>query len=576
MMNWIQKNKVQTAALIIVAVITNYLSAHFRIHQEDTVRAFSTLFSNPLSVFRFAPLSLHVIDLGITLVAAFVVFLLLLDRKANKKHFRKGVHGSAQWGDWSKDLKGMYAADSSKNMILSQNIQKALSNTGVPYPLQRNNNVVVIGGSGSGKTRFFIKPNLMQTNADFVVTDPKGTILHETGYILRKANYKIKVLNLNDLTKSMRYNPFRYIDSEQDILKVVETIIKNTSGNSKEDFWVKAERLLYQAYISVILSRFPQEEHHLGTVIDLLELSVTKQQDENYKNAIDLMFDEIAEEEPDAFCVKQYRQFKLAAGETMKSILISCGARLAAINIPAVRQLLSQDELHLEQLGCDQRPIALFVVIPDTDSTFNFIAAILYSQMLNILCSIADTTYGGSLPRHVRFMLDEFANVGVIPEFDKTIATIRSRNISASVMLQTLSKLKKLYKDNAETIIGNCDTLVFLGGKEASTLKMISEQLGKETIDDYNVSRTRSNTDSYNQNYSKVGRQLLTVDELQTMPRQQCIVMILGLNPFKDNKYDIEQHPLYPYHGNDASSRYWFDYEKYLRHLREKQPASKH
>lgn len=556
MMNWIQKNKVQTAALIIVAVITNYLSAHFRIHQEDTVRAFSTLFSNPLSVFRFAPLSLHVIDLGITLVAAFVVFLLLLDRKANKKHFRKGVHGSAQWGDWSKDLKGMYAADSSKNMILSQNIQKALSNTGVPYPLQRNNNVVVIGGSGSGKTRFFIKPNLMQTNADFVVTDPKGTILHETGYILRKANYKIKVLNLNDLTKSMRYNPFRYIDSEQDILKVVETIIKNTSGNSKEDFWVKAERLLYQAYISVILSRFPQEEHHLGTVIDLLELSVTKQQDENYKNAIDLMFDEIAEEEPDAFCVKQYRQFKLAAGETMKSILISCGARLAAINIPAVRQLLSQDELHLEQLGCDQRPIALFVVIPDTDSTFNFIAAILYSQMLNILCSIADTTYGGSLPRHVRFMLDEFANVGVIPEFDKTIATIRSRNISASVMLQTLSKLKKLYKDNAETIIGNCDTLVFLGGKEASTLKMISEQLGKETIDDYNVSRTRSNTDSYNQNYSKVGRQLLTVDELQTMPRQQCIVMILGLNPFKDNKYDIEQHPLYPYHGNNASNRY--------------------
>ena len=576
MMNWIQKNKVQTAALIIVAVITNYLSAHFRIHQEDTVRAFSTLFSNPLSVFRFAPLSLHVIDLGITLMAAFAVFLLLLDRKANKKHFRKGVHGSAQWGDWSKDLKGMYAADSSKNMILSQNIQKVLSNTGVPYPLQRNNNVVVIGGSGSGKTRFFIKPNLMQTNADFVVTDPKGTILHETGYILRKANYKIKVLNLNDLTKSMRYNPFRYIDSEQDILKVVETIIKNTSGNSKEDFWVKAERLLYQAYISVILSRFPQEEHHLGTVIDLLELSVTKQQDENYKNAIDLMFDEIAEEEPDAFCVKQYRQFKLAAGETMKSILISCGARLAAINIPAVRQLLSQDELHLEQLGCDQRPIALFVVIPDTDSTFNFIAAILYSQMLNILCSIADTTYDGSLPRHVRFMLDEFANVGVIPEFDKTIATIRSRNISASVMLQTLSQLKKLYKDNAETIIGNCDTLVFLGGKEASTLKMISEQLGKETIDDYNVSRTRSNTDSYNQNYSKVGRQLLTVDELQIMPRQQCIVMILGLNPFKDNKYDIEQHPLYPYHGNDASSRYWFDYEKYLRHLREKQPASKH
>lgn len=570
MKTFIEDNKVKVIFIGIMFLLINWLSYYFRVtYSNDFLNAFNYLFTDFFILFRAFPLSLNITDISVSFGFLVVIIMLIIDKQNNKKNYRSGSHGSAKWGVPAKDLKGMYdEKDNYRNIIFSQNTQKALLNEGISPKLRRNNNVLVVGGSGSGKTRFMLKPNIMQTNADYVVTDPKGTILNETGYILRKSNYKIKVLNLIDFDKSMRYNPFHYIRNEQDILKVVDTIIKNTSGDSKEDFWVKAERLLYQAYIGVILQEFPKEEQHLGTVVDLLELSITKENDEDYKNAIDDMFDELAEIDPNSFCVKQYRQFKLAAGETTKSILISCGARLAPINIPAVRHLLSADEIDIDKIGSDNRPNALFVIIPDTDSTFNFIVSIMYSQMFNLLCTIADNDYGGEMPRHIRFMLDEFANIGEIPNFDKLIATIRSRNISATVILQTLAQLKSIYKDSADTITGNCDTFIFLGGKEEGTLKMLSSQLGKETIDDYNTSKTRSNSDSYGQNYSKLGRELMTVDELQTMDRSKCIVMILGLNPFKDDKYDIVKHPKYHMHANGIDSKYWFDYPKYLENLR--------
>lgn len=500
-----------------------------------------------------------------------MAYFFLLERQQNRKKFRKGKeHGSAQWGNPNKDLKGMYdEKDENNNIILSENVCLMLDDKDSPPKLRRNKNVLVVGGSGSGKTRFIVKPNIMQMNADFVITDPKGGIVNEVGYLLRKeGNYKIKVFNLIHLEKSMRYNPLSYIRNEQDILRLIDTIIRNTSGaDNKEDFWVKAERLLYQSYIAVILDRFPKEEQHLGALLDLLQISHTSMSDENYKNAIDIMFDEIEEEEPNNFAAKQYRAYKLAAGETAKSILISCAARLAALNIPSVRELLQNDELHLEKLGNDKRPNALFVIISDTDPSLNFLVAIMYSQLFNLLCTIADEKFGGAMPRHIRFLLDEFANIGEIPNFEKLIATIRSRNISAMPILQALSQLKSIYKDSSDTIIGNCDSFIFLGGKETSTVKSLSEWLGKETIDDYNLSRSRGQGESFGQNYTKLGRELMTQDEILTMPRDECLVMILGLNPFRDKKFDITKHKMYRYHG-EFGRKYWFDVSRYLYHLR--------
>lgn len=572
---WFIQRRIQLSIVAVFFIFIDYLSYFFRFTASgNAVLGIRYLSEKPSLLLLAFPISLHPRDLLVASILSIMFFLFLLERQRNRKKFRKGQeHGSARWGKPKQDLKGMYdSAEDENNIILSSETRLVLNDKGVRADLRRNKNVLVVGGSGSGKTRFVVKPNIMQMNADFVITDPKGTIINEVGYILKKKrNYKIKIFNLINLEKSMCYNPFSYIKDEKDILKVIDTIIRNTSPgtDNKEDFWVKAERLLYQAYIAVILEYFPEDERNLGTLVDLLQMSQTSMSDENYKNSIDLMFEEIEENAPDSFAAKQYRAYKLAAGETAKSILISCAARLSPINIPAVRNLLSKDELKLDKLGNDNRPNALFVIIPDTDPTFNFIISIMYSQMFNLLATIADEEYGGSMPRHIRFLLDEFANIGEIPNFDKLIATIRSRNISAMPILQALSQLKTIYKDNSETIIGNCDSFIFLGGKETSTVKSLSEWLGKETIDDYNISRTRSQSDSYGQNYSKLGRDLMTQDEILTMPSDECIVMIRGMSPFKDKKYDITKHPMYTYHG-EFGGKYWFDVSTYLQKLRAK------
>lgn len=573
MLDKLKENKVYIAIGIIVFLLTNYLSYYFRVtFANDMLTGFNLLFEQPKYLFYAFPLSLDIVDLSIASVVLGFGTLFIYEKKQNKKKFRKGVeHGSAEWGKFEKDLKGMYdKEDQFNNIIISKNIKLRLDDKNAPFETRRNKNVLVIGGSGSGKTRFVVKPNMLQMNASFVCTDPKGTIVNEIGMALKNVGkYKIKIFNTVNFDKSMKYNPLRYVKTEQDILKLVETIIANTTGEKEhhmDSFWVNAEKLLYQAYLSLIISKFPKEEQHLGTLIDLISYSTVKEEDEDYKSAVDYLFEELEKEDSEHFAVKQYNAFKLATGKTAKSILISCATRLAPLNIPAVRELLSKDELHLETLGDKGRKTALFVIIPDTDSTFNFIVSIMYTQLFNVLVTRADEKYKGSLPNHVRFMLDEFANIGQIPQFDKLIATIRSRNISATVILQTLSQLKAIYKDNTETIVGNCDTSIFLGGNEKSTIKSLSEELGKETIHDYNESRTRSNNDSYGQNYTKIGRALMTEDEIKRMPRDTCIVQIVGKKPFKDKKYPLEQHPRYKYHSN--GNKYWFDVEKYLKALR--------
>lgn len=578
-MEKIKENKVYIVLGIILYTLLNYLFYYFRVtFADDTLAGFNLLFSDPKYLLYAFPLSFNSLDLFVPLfVVGFAAFV-IIDKKNNKKKYKKGAeHGSAKWGDVKKDLKNMYDEENKDNNILfSQNTKIMLDDSKAGFEFRRNKNVCVIGGSGSGKTRFFVKPNLLQMNASFVVTDPKGTIVNEVGMALKNVGkFKIKIFNTVNFLKSMRYNPLAYVKNEQDILKLVETIIANTTGEGGgQDFWVKAEKLLYQAYLSLIISKFPKEEQHLGTLIDLISYSTVKEDDEEYKNPLDYLFEALEEEDGNHFAVKQYRSYKLAAGKTAKSILISCATRLAPLNIPAVRDLLSKDELDLTTLGDKGRKTALFVIVPDTDATFNFIVAIMYSQLFNSLCTVADEKYGGSLPTHVRLLLDEFANIGLIPNFDKLIATIRSRNISATIILQTLSQLKPIYKDNADTIIGNCDTSIFLGGKEPSTVKSLSEELGKETINDYNESKTRSNSDSYGQNYSKLGRELMTRDELLTMDRNQCIVQVIGKHPFKDNKYDLTKHPRYKFHSEGKGKKYWFDIEKYLAAL-EKQQSEK-
>ncbi|MGE7939931.1 VirD4-like conjugal transfer protein, CD1115 family [Bacillus paramycoides] len=571
-MEKIKENKAYIILGVILFILLNYLFYYFRVTFEgNTLAAFDYLFSEPQHLLYAFPLSFNVIDLFIPMfTVAFAVFV-MIDKKNNKKKYKKGAeHGSAQWGSVQKDLKNMYDEnDQYNNIILSQNTKLRLDDKDAPFDVRRNKNVTVIGGSGSGKTRFIVKPNMLQMNASFVVTDPKGTIVNELGMALKNVGkYKIKIFNTINFAKSMRYNPLKYVYNEQDILKLVNTIMANTEGEGSkkgEDFWVKAERLLYQAYLSLIVSKFPKDEQHLGTLIDLISYSTVKEDDEDYKNPIDYLFEELEKEDNTHFAVKQYKLYKNAAGKTAKSILISCGARLAPLNIPALRDLISKDELNLDTLGDQGRKTALFVIVPDTDSTFNFIVSIMYSQLFNMLCTIADEKHRGSLPTHVRFILDEFANIGLIPNFEKLIATIRSRNISATIILQTLSQLKPIYKDSADTIIGNCDTSIFLGGKEKSTIKSLSEELGKETINDYNESKTRSNNDSFGQNYSKLGRELMTQDELLTMERDTCIVQIIGKRPFKDKKYNLTKHPRYKFHSD--GEKYWFDIDKYLEAL---------
>ncbi|MCC8169673.1 MAG: type IV secretory system conjugative DNA transfer family protein, partial [Oscillospiraceae bacterium] len=420
--------------------------------------------------------------------------------------------------------------------------------------------------SGSGKTRFFVKPNLMQMHSSYVVTDPKGTVLVECGKMLERGGYRIKSLNTINFNKSMHYNPFQYIRSEKDILKLVNTIIANTKGDgekSGEDFWVKAERLLYCALIGYIWYEAPEDEKNFTTLLDMINASEAREDDEEFESPVDILFKRLSEKNPEHFAVKQYAKYKLAAGKTAKSILISCGARLAPFDIKELRNLMEYDELELDTLG--DRKTALFVIISDTDDTFNFVVAMMYTQLFNLLCDKADDVYGGRLPVHVRCLLDEFANIGQIPKFDKLIATIRSREISACIILQAQSQLKAIYKDNADTIIGNCDTTLFLGGKEKSTLKELSETLGKETIDMFNTSETRSNQNSYGLNYQKLGKELMSQDEIAVMDGGKCILQLRGVRPFFSDKYDITAHPRYKQLA-DYDERNKFNMERYMKH----------
>ena len=557
-----KKKIISNLPFLIFFWIFDKLSYAVRLSEENilisVVKGVSELTKAPL-------LSFHFTDISVGIVGALAVKGILYLRSKNAKKFRKGIeYGSARWGT-PEDIKPYIDEDFFSNILLTNTERLTMNSRPINPKFARNKNVLVIGGSGSGKTRFFVKPNLMQMTTSYCVTDPKGTILVECGKMLQKGGYKIRSLNTINFKKSMHYNPFAYIRSEKDILKLVNVIIANTKGDgekSGEDFWVKAERILYCALIGYIYYEAPEEEKNFITLLDLINASEAREDDENYKSPVDMLFDRLAEREPEHFAVKQYVKFKQAAGKTLKSILISCGARLAPFDIKELRDLMEYGELELDTLGDEKT--ALFVIISDTDDTFNFVVAIMYSQLFNLLCDKADNEYGGRLPVHVRCLLDEFSNIGQIPKFEKLIATIRSREISACIILQAQSQLKAIYKDNADTIIGNCDTTLFLGGKEKSTLKELSETLGKETIDMYNTSETRSNQNSYGTNYQKLGKALMSEDELSVMDGGKCILQLRGVRPFLSDKYDITKHPRYKM-LSDYDKRNAFDMEKYMK-----------
>ncbi len=494
-----------------------------------------------------------------------VIWFIVYNKKKNAKKFRQGrEYGSARWGS-CKDIEP-YVDEKFENNILLTNTERLTMNSRPKIPkYARNKNVLVVGGSGSGKTRFFVKPNLMQMHSSYVVTDPKGTVLVECGKMLEKNGYEIKVLNTINFKKSMHYNPFAYLRSEKDILKLVQTIMVNTKGEgekSSEDFWTKAERLYYTALIGYLYYEAPIEEQNFATLLAFIDASEVREEDENFKNAVDYIFEALEKEKPNHFAVKQYKKYKLAAGKTAKSILISCGARLAPFDIGELRNLMEYDEMGLDTIG--DKKTALFIIISDTDDTFNFVVAMMYTQLFNLLCDKADDEYGGRLPVHVRCLLDEFSNIGQIPKFEKLIATIRSREISASIILQAKSQLKAIYKDHAETIQGNCDSELFLGGKEGTTIKELSENLGKETIDLYNTSETRSNQKSFGLNYQKLGKELMSRDELKIMDGGKCILEIRGARPFFSDKFDITKHKNYKL-LSDYNEKNAFDIEKYLK-----------
>ena len=518
-------------------------------------------------IFTGILLSFDLRDLLVGVTVAVILKLLVWQKQSDAKKLRKGIeYGSARWGT-AEDIKHYMSEDPWMNIPLTATEALTMESRPKQPKYARNKNIVVIGGSGSGKTRFFVKPSVMQMNCSMVITDPKGTLIEECGKMLAKGPpkkdkngnimkdksgkvvhepYVIKVLNTINFSKSLHYNPFAYIRSEKDILKLVTTIIVNTKGEGEkasEDFWVKAEKLLYTALIAFIWYEGDEEEKNLNTLLDLLNESETREEDETYQNPVDMMFQELEERDPQHFAVRQYKKYKMAAGKTAKSILISCGARLAPFDIAELREIMSYDEMELDKIG--DRKTALFLIMSDTDTTFNFVIAMLQSQLFNLLCDKADDEYGGRLPVHVRVIADEFANIGQIPQFDKLIATIRSREISASIILQSQSQLKAMYKDSADTILGNCDTTLFLGGKEKTTLKEMSELLGKETIDLYNTSETRSNQKSFGLNYQKTGKQLMTEDEIAVMDGGKCILQIRGARPFFSDKYDITKHKNY-------------------------------
>ena len=548
------------------------------------------LFKSPLPSF-------HPNDIGVGLIGSIAIYLIVYSQGKNARKYRKGEeYGSARWGN-VKDIKPYIDPIYEENILFTETERLMMNGRPKNPKHARNKNVMVIGGSGSGKTRFYVKPNLMQMHSSYVVTDPKGTILLECGKLLEKGTpkikldkngkqvrgkrgkiiyerdkkgriiyepYNIKVLNTINFKKSMHYNPFEYLKSEKDILKLVNTIIANTKGEGEkagEDFWVKAEKLYYTALIGYIYYLAPKEEQNFNTLLEMINASEAREDDESYKNPVDLLFDALERIEPEHFALRQYKKYKLAAGKTAKSILISCGARLAPFDIKELRDLMEYDEMELDTLG--DRKTALFIIISDTDDTFNFVVAMMYTQLFNLLCDKADDVYNGRLPVHVRFLLDEFANIGQIPKFEKLIATIRSREISASIILQAQSQLKAIYKDNADTIIGNCDTMLFLGGKEKTTLKEISEVLGKETIDLYNQSESRGRERSYGTNYQKLGKELMSQDELAVMDSGKCILQLRGVRPFLSDKFDITKHQNYSY-LSDYDEKNVYNIEKVL------------
>ena len=542
----------------------NIFSHHIRSYTGGDVidKIFQGLLElNSMSLFP----SLHLIDIFMGIGTAVLIKFIVYTKGKNAKKFRQGKeYGSARWGN-RKDIEPYMDENFQNNILLTKTERLSMNGRPSNPKYARNKNVLVIGGSGSGKTRFYVKPNLMQMHSSYCVTDPKGTIVLECGKMLEDNGYEIRILNTINFKKSMKYNPFSYIHSEKDILKLVQTIIANTKGEGEkagEDFWVKAEKLYYTALIAYIYYEAPKEEKNFATLLDMIDASEVREDDENYKNPIDRLFEALEKKEPRHFAVKQYKKYKLAAGKTAKSILISCGARLAPFDIQELRDLMSEDELELDCIG--DRKTALFVIISDTDDTFNFVVSIMYSQLFNLLCDKADDVYGGRLPVHVRFLLDEFANIGLIPKFEKLIATIRSREISASIILQAQSQLKSIYKDNADTIIGNCDSTLFLGGKEKTTLKELSETLGKETIDLYNISETKSNQNSFAMNYQKTGKDLMSQDEITVMDGGKCIFQLRGVRPFFSDKYDITKHKKYSL-LEDYDKKNRFDVESYIK-----------
>ena len=539
----------------------------------------------PYAAFFYAFWKIHemyhilpISDWLVGLAGAVVIRAAVYFKGKNAKKYRKDVeYGSARWGT-EKDIKPYVDPKPENNIILTATESLTMESRPSSPKYARNKNVLVIGGSGSGKTRFFVKPNLMQLHSSYCITDPKGQILVECGNLLRDNKYRIKILNTIDFKKSMRYNPFAYIRSEKDILKFVTALISNTKGEGKggDDFWVKAETLLYQALIGYIWYEAPPQEKNMNTLVEMINSMEVREEDETFKNSVDFLFEALGERAPQHFALRQYRKYKLSAGKTAKSILVSCGARLSPFDIAEVREMMSEDELELDKLGgyknynpktkkdeIIKEKTALFVIISDTDDSFNFIVALMYSQLFNIMCDRADNEFGGRLPVPTRIILDEFANIGLIPKFEKLIATIRSREISACIILQAQSQLKSIYKDNMDTIVGNCDAMLFLGGKEKTTLEEISKMLGKETIDLYNTSITKGNQESHGQNFQKLGKDLMSVDEIAVMDGGKCILQLRGERPFLSRKYDITQHKNYK-HLSDYNSKNAFDIGEFL------------
>ena len=549
---------------VVIGLLATNLGEAWRLAEGINASEKAMNLMNSLGVAFQLPLpSFHPLDLCIGLMVGALLRIAVHIKSQNAKKYRKGMeYGSARWGT-VQDIQPFVDPVFENNVILTQSERLMMSNRPKNPAHARNKNVLVIGGSGSGKTRFFVKPNLLQCHSSYVVTDPKGSIVVECGRLLLKKGYKLKILNTINFKKSMHYNPFAYIHGEKDILKLVTCLIANTKGDGKsgDEFWTKAETLLYTALIGYIHYEAPQAEQNFSTLIDMLNAMETREDDEGFQNAVDIMFERLERKKPQHFAVRQYKKYKLAAGKTAKSILISCGARLAPFDIQELRDLTAYDELELDTLG--DRKTALFMIMSDTDDTFNFLLSMCYTQLFNLLCEKADDVYGGRLPVHVRCLIDECANIGQIPKLEKLIATIRSREISACLILQAQSQLKALYKDNCDTIVGNMDSVIFLGGKERTTLKELSETLGKETIDSYNTGESRGREVSHSLNYQKLGKELMSMDQLAVMDGGKCILQLRGVRPFLSSKYDLTQHPNYRY-TSDANPKYAFSIEKYL------------